>query len=213
MKANNLTGQKFGLLTAVARSENTNAGRAQWECTCECGNQVIVSAANLRAGNVKSCGCLRRNRLKTHGEEGSRLNRIWKRMKTRCNNPNTKDYPNYGARGISVCKEWSESFENFRDWAMTNGYQEHLTIERRDANGNYCPENCCWITKAEQSKNRRCLHYITANGEKHTIAEWERITGIQNQTIHKRIRDGWSEEAAVLTPVATRKEALNHDEG
>jgi hypothetical protein len=210
MIANDLTGQRFGLLVADVRSDNTKAGRARWECVCDCGNRVIVTAANLRAGNVKSCGCLRKNRLKTHGEEGTRLNRIWKRMKTRCNNTNTKDYPNYGARGIKVCKEWSDSYESFRDWALANGYQDHLTIERKDTNGNYSPENCCWITKAEQARNRRNLHFITANGETHTIAEWERITGIQNQTIQKRIRDGWSEEDAVLTPVAACKEGLNH---
>lgn len=211
MKPNDLTGNKYGMLTALKRAENTDAGRARWECVCECGKHVVVTASNLRAGNVKSCGCLRENRLKTHGEEGSRLNRIWKRMKSRCKNPNTKDFRNYGARGITVCKEWADSFEAFMDWAMANGYQDHLTIERKDTDGNYCPENCCWITKAEQSRNRRGLHHITANGETHTIAEWERITGIQNQTIQKRIRDGWSEEAAVLTPVSCRKEATGNE--
>lgn len=126
-------------------------------------------------------------------------------MKTRCLNPNSKDYPNYGGRGIKVCPEWMESFEAFRDWAMANGYRDDLTLDREDVNGNYDPNNCKWSTRTEQANNKRNNHKVTANGVTHTIAEWEKITGIQNQTIHKRISRGWREEDAVLLPLGSKK--------
>lgn len=118
----------------------------------------------------------------------------------RCNNPNNKDYPDYGGRGITVCEEWRKP-ENFFGWAFLNGYSVDLTLDRIDVNGNYCPENCRWITADVQQRNRRNNRILEYNGEKHCIAEWSEITGINAYTIWSRIHYGWSvEDALTVTP-------------
>lgn len=129
---------------------------------CECGSHTEQYYSNILNGRVKSCGCLRYKNLSKrntkHGESGTRLYRIWRGIKTRCQNPNHGDYANYGARGIKVCNEWNCSFAAFKEWALANGYNDNLTIERMDVNGDYCPENCTWITKGQQVKNQRPKH-------------------------------------------------------
>lgn len=126
---------------------------------CSCGNETVQNLCDIEKGKVKSCGCKRYRDLSTrnkkHGEAGTRLYRIWRGIKTRCQNTSHKDYADYGMRGIVVCQEWNDSYESFRNWALSNGYKENLTIERKDVDGNYEPSNCCWITKSEQSKNQR----------------------------------------------------------
>lgn len=92
--------------------------------------------------------------LKT-GESRTRLYITWLGIKRRCFKENCKDYKNYGARGITICDSWLNDFFNFKDWAYKNGYDDNLTIERKNVDGNYCPENCTWIPMSEQSKNRR----------------------------------------------------------
>jgi hypothetical protein len=125
-------------------------------------------------------------------------------MKDRCLNNRSKAYKDYGGRGITVCDEWI-SYEQFREWAYSNGYKDDLTIDRIDNNGNYCPDNCRWIKKSEQSKNRRFCRYITIGNETHHMTEWARRYHILPSTISARIFAGWSAEQAVTTPVAKRK--------
>lgn len=103
--------------------------------------------------------------------------RCWKGIKTRCNNPNCKQFHNYGGRGIKVCDDWAE-FEPFYEWAISSGWREGLEIDRIDPNGDYCPENCRWITRAENLNNKRNTIWITANGERKTRTDWERELGI-----------------------------------
>lgn len=110
-------------------------------------------------------------------------------MIRRCEQPNTSSYKNYGGRGIKVCEEWHK-FENFLKWAEASRYKDGLTIDRSDNDKGYCPENCTWRTRQEQSENRRNVRKITMNGETHTLSEWARITGLDRQTIRKRIADG-----------------------
>lgn len=125
---------------------------------CACGKETEQYFSYIEGGRVKSCGCLRYKNLSKrnskHSGCGSRLYRIWRGLFKRCENKNSTDYYNYGARGIEICKEW-HSFEVFREWADKNGYSDLLTIERKNTNGNYEPDNCCWITKADQAINKR----------------------------------------------------------
>lgn len=207
------TGQKFGRLEVIKRAENTRQNKSQWFCKCNCGNKnmIIVSAAALVSGTTKSCGCLKKEMALLHLKQGncnrkhcmseSKLYYVWKSIKARCNNPNSKDYKHYGAKGISICTEWETSFIEFYNWAMNNGYKEGTSIDRIDVNGNYCHQNCRFVDSIVQANNRSNNHFLTHNGETHTIAEWSRITGIKYNTIIARINKlHWTIEKALSTP-------------
>ena len=163
-KARILTGLRFGKLTVGERIGSNKYGRPLWACVCDCGKKTTLSTAHLMEYNTKSCGCYRGESSKLrntkHGMKGTRLYEVWKGMKKRCYSPQNPNYRNYGMRGISICDEWRCDFKAFYDWAMANGYDPNAprgekTIERKDVNGNYCPENCCWITISEQQRNKR----------------------------------------------------------
>ena len=198
-----ITGQRFGHLTVAEIAGRDKGGRATWRCVCDCGNAVSVAGYSLRSGHTTSCGCLQKERTRadktTHGGKGTRLYGIWAHMKNRCLSKTSRDYKDYGGRGITVCAEWANSFEAFRDWALANGYRDGLTIDRKDTDGNYCPENCRWATQKEQQNNRRNNHIISFNGETHTLAQWAELTGIKFSTLYMRLRRGWSAELALTT--------------
>lgn len=153
-----LTGRRFGNLTVIKRSES-KYGNRMWECVCDCGNIIKASSSKLISGEYKSCGCMKKERLKpyqqgTHHMTNTRLYRIWNGMKNRCYVPSQTKYEQYGGRGITVCDEWKNSFENFYKWAMENGYRDDLSIDRIDGDGNYEPGNCRWADDSTQNKNR-----------------------------------------------------------
>ena len=153
-----LAGRKFGRLTAISSTGSSQRKRRLWECKCECGNTILVESTSLLQGNTRSCGCLQKEMRVSantdHGWCGTRLYRIWKGMKARCLYPSSTDYKWYGARGIAVCDEWMK-FTPFRDWALSNGYRDDLTLERIDNESNYTPANCKWATISEQNANKR----------------------------------------------------------
>lgn len=138
----------------------------------------------------------------THRGYGTRLYRIWSSMKTRCNNPNCRIYMRYGGRGITICDEWQRDFAAFREWAISNGYSEELTIDRINNDEGYSPENCRWATTKEQNRNRRDNRLLTLNGNTKPLAEWAEIAGLNIPTLHKRVvKLGWSLEKAMTTPL------------
>ena len=183
-----LTGQVYERLTVIKRVDDyispSGSHQVQWLCKCKCGKEVIVTGNNLRKGNSKSCGCYNRELLpkinSTHNASNTRLYHIWTCMKDRCYNPKNKKYKDYGGRGIIICDEWINDFEAFANWAYDNGYIENVsrgecTIDRIDVNGNYCQQNCRWVNQKVQTNNKRNNHYITYNGETHTVTEWNNI--------------------------------------
>lgn len=147
-KINDLTNQRFGRLRVYKEAGRNKHGEALWECICDCGDVFLTRASSLRAGLTTSCGCYRAEyvaqRFTTHGGWGTRLYRVYRTIKRRCYSPADTSYKYYGGRGISICDEWFNSFEVFRDWALTNGYTELHNLHRFDTNGDYCPENCYW---------------------------------------------------------------------
>lgn len=188
-----LTGEKFGRLFVVKQTEKRGKdGSIIYECLCDCGNICLVSRNRLTAkghSRKRSCGCLYDETHKPHGWSGTSLFHRWTNIKDRCFNEKCHSFKNYGGRGITMCEEWKNDFVAFKDWAIKNGYREELTIDRIDVNGNYCPENCRWITILEQQKNKRNVRKITYNGESHTISEWAEIRNIKYGTLWKRLRD------------------------
>ena len=166
-KPNVLTGKRFGRWTVLRRAENNQKGNTMWLCRCECGKEAIVAGYSLTGGRSKSCGCLHndilseenRKKKRIHGETHTRLYNIWRGMRSRCNNGKNAHYKDYGGRGISVCEEWENDYEAFRDWALENGYEEQLTIDRINNDMGYTPENCRWTTMSVQNTNRRRYHW------------------------------------------------------
>jgi len=124
-----------------------------------------------------------------HGMSGTRIHLNWCEMRQRCNNPNSKDYHNYGGRGIKICEEWDE-FMVFYNWAITHGYNEDLSLDRKDNNLGYNPENCRWATRIEQGNNRRTNTLIEIDGKLDTIANWARLAGITRFLMRQRYVDG-----------------------
>ena len=188
-----LSGKRFGRLTVIRYDHSDSRHESMWLCECDCGNKTVVTRDRLLRGITKSCGCYHRDRTiecnTTHGLRNTKLYAVWDSMIRRCENKNNQRYHCYGDRGISVCGEWHK-FENFYNWAMSNGYENGLTLDRKNNDGNYCPENCRWIDNLTQQNNRGDTCYITYNNITHSRAEWARILGVRYETLRYRISRG-----------------------
>lgn len=209
MKRTDLTNKTFGRLTVLDYAYTSKNGRPFWRCKCVCGNVKDIAAKDLKRGTIRSCGCLRREtvsiRRKTHGSSRTRLYCIWLSMKHRCETlRNGKAHKYYVERGIVVCKEWHD-FSVFQKWAFENGYNDNLTIDRIDNNGNYCPENCRWTDILTQANNKRNNVKVTYKNKTQTIAQWAREIGMKYTTLDVRLLKGWTVEAALTTPVMRRR--------
>lgn len=206
-KHTELIGVRFGRFTVI--EDVTTTGRTKLLCRCDCGNKKIVRLDHLKSGAVVSCGCyqaeLRIKATRTHGMSKTRIYGIWKGIHNRCENNNIPQYADWGGRGIKVCEEW-QTFEPFYEWAMANGYRDDLTIDRKDNDGDYCPDNCRWTTRKEQALNRRSNTFITYSGITKHISEWDKDIGsLKSGRVRARLNAGWSVEKAVTTLVVHRK--------
>ncbi len=200
-----LTGQRFGNLV-VLEFAGKQGNFAMWKCRCDCGNEHIARGSNLLSGQIKSCGCgAKRNSLK-HGESRTRLYRIWYGIIRRTEDCSRKEYKDYGALGVRMCDEWRESYEAFRAWALANGYDDTLSIDRIESNGNYEPSNCRWATKSTQENNKRATHLLSIGGVSKTPAEWSKISGIPAYQIRRRKAKGWDDQRAVYEPLDVKRQ-------
>lgn len=199
----NLSGQKFGKLTAKEYAGSSNK-KTMWLCVCDCGNEIISYATNLKSGHTISCGCAK---TPAKGLSSSRVYRIYKGMISRCYEQTNKDYASYGARGITVCDEWlgEHGLFNFVDWARKNRYSDDLTLDRIDVNGNYDPSNCRWATNIEQANNKRNNITLTYNGETKTIPEWSRELNLSAGLLRQRKKLGWTDKQCIETKVGEKR--------
>lgn len=202
MFKNDLTGQRFGILTVIEFVGNNEYRASMWRCICDCTNEIIARGEDLRSGKTQSCGCLRAtNHFRTHGDSKTKLYSKWNSMIRRCEDPNNEAYKNYGGRGIIVCPEWHD-YENFRNWVNETRPDPSLTLDRIDVNGNYEPDNCRWATVQEQQNNKRSNVMITYFDETHSLMDWCRILNLPYSLIQSRITArGWDFWTAISTPL------------
>lgn len=196
---NDVSGAKYGRLTVVKCIGKINK-YYHWECLCECGNVVSVSINNLNSGHTKSCGCLNIDALISRATHGHSKNGkisseyiIWSQMRTRCTKEDNHSYSNYGGRGIKVCDRWLYSFGNFFEDMGTR--PKGLTLDRKDNDGDYTPENCRWATSKEQADNRRRSRWYELNGMKMVMNDWAKKIGIDGRTLSAYLKRHSFEEA------------------
>ena len=185
--------------------EKNKWGQSCFALSCSCGGASLIIRPEIlrRIGfGCKKCsaGKVSTRDRRIHGKSTTRLYSIWKDMVNRCYNPKIWCFGHYGGRGITVCNEWKSDFLSFEEWALKNGYEEKLTIDRTDNNGNYEPTNCQWATMKTQRNNTRRNVYMEVEGVVKTRTQWAEETGIPYEVIRSRTRSGWSNERAVKTP-------------
>lgn len=199
-----LTGMVFGSLTALMYAGSNKHGQATWVCDCACGKRKTIVAQSLLNGDSTTCGMAghRGPTNYVHGMKGAPIYGVWNSMKNRCSNPKIASFKSYGGRGIKVCERW-QKFENFYA-DMGDRPSDNHSIERRNNNSDYSPENCYWADKATQAKNKRNNRFIEANGERLHLAEWARRLGCNPPAILARLATGMSEVEAVTKPIPGR---------
>lgn len=202
-----MTSRTFGRLTVIERAGAAPNGRVLWKCQCDCGTTCLVQANNLYSGNTKSCGCLNREtaikKATTHGRSNTSEYYVWCSMIQRCENPNDESFANYGARGIAVCGRWRGSFPTFLADLGERPTPFH-TLERRDNDRGYEPNNCHWATRDEQNNNQHKTRRLTWNGETHTIRDWAARIPMSYQALRQRVYKGWPAHRALTQPVRFR---------
>lgn len=213
---NDLTGRKFGRLTVIRylQEEERETKRKCWLCQCECGTVKGFNINKLTSGNTVSCSCAKSERIgnlnKKYRNQNKRLYTIYRAMLERCFDEDNEEYHNYGGRGITVCEEWRDNFDDFADWAMTNGYDEHAprgqcTLDRKDNNKGYSPDNCRWITNKEQQNNRRYHIHILHDGKEYTLSQLARKLNIPYMYMwHRYVEKGMNIEKIISNYTAEK---------
>lgn len=213
MKMLDLTGQKFGRLTVQYKNGKSKQGHYFWHCLCDCGKETDVPSSYLTSGNTKSCGCLQRDKAReaqtkhgflTKGRPKEPLYTTWQGIKARCNQKNFKEYHRYGGRGIKVCPEWEKDFSVFRQWALENGYEKGLEIDRIDVNKGYYPENCRWVKDIVNQRNKSNLIRLEYRGKLLSLGEIASEVGLTYHLIYQRYHNGWRGEK-LLQPKRERR--------
>lgn len=201
----NHTGQRFGRLVVLSYAGRATGG-TRWNCVCDCGTATISAGGKLRGGQTKSCGCLCHELLskfnKTHGQRWTRLYSVWRTMKARCLRKNVSCFPDYGGRGITVCGRWRDSFAAFLADMGPEPSLKH-TIERRNNNRGYEPDNCYWATPKQQGRNKRNNRVVTAKGKTQCLSAWEEELGLRSGAVSARIARGMDPALAVTKPRMT----------
>lgn len=197
-KIDDMKGRKIGRLY-FKEYVGLFSHHALWLCKCDCGKECIVKASSVKSGTTSSCGCLAHDILMErnckHNCVYLPIYKCYHNMISRCTNKNTTHYKDYGGRGIKICDEWLDKdfgFKNFYDWAMKNGYNEELTIDRIDFNGNYEPNNCRWATIKQQANNKRNNVFVEYDGKKYSIAELSDVFSLNYDRTLSRHHKGWT---------------------
>lgn len=210
-RLNDLSGEKFGFLSVIKRDITAKSvHHTYWVCKCKCGNKKSIRRDALIKGKTVSCGCYKRKISTKHGGYQTRLYNIWQAMKKRCssNKKHNDKWESYGGRGITIHEDWINSFEIFREWAIASGYEDGLSIERMDVDGNYEPSNCTWANAKEQALNRRNNRLVTIDGRTQSITQWADELGINRATVNSRVNIlGWNEIEALTTKVRKKSDA------
>ena len=196
----NLEGKRFGKITVIERTTQRKHGSVVYKCLCDCGKAIYKTNGSILSNtNEYGCGCF--NPKIKYDKKDKKLLSIWNGMKIRCSYTKGKNYKIYCGRGIKVCDEWlgENGFNNFKNWALKNGYENGLSIERINVNGNYCPENCTWIPLKEQAKNTRRTRRITINNETKCLADWLKIYKINASTFYGRKKKYNIDDATALS--------------
>jgi hypothetical protein len=208
-KTNIAIGQRYASLTVVGEAGRTAASKVLWRCKCDCGEERLVVGSSLLDGRSKTCGCSR----SSHGMRSTSIYAVFRAMQQRCYSKKAVGYPHYGGRGITICAEWLADRRTFFAWAKRSGYQEGLTIDRIDNDGNYEPDNCRWTDVLTQANNKRSNRFVEFCGERKTIAQWARSRGLSTNCLWGRIQNGWPIERALNMPSGSRRGDAHGNDG
>lgn len=206
MKFIDLTGMRFHMLTVLSRAASKH-NKTHWKCLCDCGKEAIVEGYSLRTGKSKSCGCWVKTKWDDYvSTKKQPLYGVWLGMKARCNNENVDCYKYYGGRGIRICEEWRD-YSSFKNWALDNGYEKGLYIDRIDVNGDYEPSNCRFVTQKTQQRNRRNNSQIKIDDSIYFATDLAEMLGIPSSTISKWTKNNVLYHKLIFGIDYTRKKA------